>query len=127
MKNIAALNTFKHNLKKIYWQFSWKLGVIGLLLVFNYVPYPFIDLFIYLLIYQFIFLSHLFSLFFLTFILPIYHFLPPCHNLFCIIYYASISFSHDVPNLLLLMLQHHYLFNIYIFISYKSIVPLIAN
>ena len=79
IKKPTVLNTFR--------QFSWKLELIRLLLVFTYIPYPFIYLFMYLFIYSFIYLfihlfiylfifvSHLFSFLFLTFILPIYHFL----------------------------------------------------
>ena len=59
------------NWKEISWQFSWKLGFMGLLLVFTYIR----NSFIYLFIFQLIFLSHLFSFLFLTFIWPIYHFL----------------------------------------------------
>ena len=49
------------------------------------------------------------------------------HIPFYIIYYASISLFHYVPNLFLLMLQYHYLFSICVFTSYKLVVFLIAN
>ena len=80
---------------------GWKLGLIGLLLVFTYIPYSFIYLFIYLLV------SHLFSLLFLTFVLPIYHLLSPflqsiLHYLVCIHFVISLC-----SNLLLLMLPYH--------------------
>ena len=79
----------------------WKLGLIGLLLVFTYIPCSFIYLFIYLLV------SRLFSLLFLTFILPIYHLLSPLsqsilHYLACIHFVISLC-----SNLLLLMLPYH--------------------
>ena len=52
-----------------------RLGLIGLLMVFISIPYRFIHLFTYLFVYSLIcFLSHLFSLLLLTFILPIYYF-----------------------------------------------------
>ena len=54
LKKATVLNTFKHNLKQMSWQFSWKLGFIGLLLVFTYIPNPFIYLFICVFIYLFI-------------------------------------------------------------------------
>ena len=74
----TVLNTFKHNLKKtISWQFSWKLGLVGLFLVFTYIFYPFVYWLIGPSIYLFtyFFLFHSFSHLFSTFILPIYHFL----------------------------------------------------
>ena len=46
----------------ISWEFSWKLRLIRLLLVFTYIPYRIIYLSIYLVIY---FYSHLFSFLFL--------------------------------------------------------------
>ena len=105
----TVLNFFKNNLKITSWQFSWKLGFIGLLLLFTYIPYPFIYLFIYsfihsfiyLFIYLFIFLSHLFSLLFLTSILPIYHPLSPLsqsilYYLLCIHFVISLC-SYFVP------------------------------
>ena len=95
------------------WQFSWKLGLIGLLLVFTYIPYLFIYLFIYLFLYLLLFLSHLFSL---CFQLLFYLFT------ICI----SILLSHYAPHLLLPRLQYHYFLNIFVFISYKLIVFLIA-
>ena len=45
MKKATYLNTVKQTVKAISWQFSWKLGLIGLLLVFTDIPYPFIYLF----------------------------------------------------------------------------------
>ena len=57
----------------------WKLGLIGLLLVFTYIPYSFIYLFIYLLV------SHLFSLLFLTFFCLFIISFPLSHSLFYII------------------------------------------
>ena len=113
-KKTTGLSTFKHNLK---WKARIYRIIISLylysLLIYFFI-YSFIYLFIYLLIH---FLSHLFSLLFLTFLLPIYHFLSSLsRNLVDTVYYESISLSHYVPNLLLLMLQYHCLFNIYIFI-----------
>ena len=61
MKKPTVLNTFR--------QFSWKLELIRLLLVFTYIPYPFIYLFMYLFIYSFIYLFiHLFIYFCLSLI-----------------------------------------------------------
>ena len=107
-------------------KFSWKLGLIGLLLVFTYILHPFLYLFIYLLIYLFVYLfifpSHLFSFLFWTFILSFHNF----HYLLAqsILYYIlRIHFIVSyVPNLLLLVLQHHDISNIYVFTSYKLIV-----
>ena len=106
------------------WQISWKLGLTGSLFIFIYIPYPFIYLFIYLFVCLFFALIQPFVL---TFILPIYHFLHLFCNMFYIIYYVSISLVHYVPNLLLLMLQCHYIYSICVFTSYKLIIFLLAN
>ena len=106
------------------WQFSWKLGLIGLLLVFTYIPYLFIYLFIYLFLYY-----YFFSLTYLAFVFNFYFtYLPfplPCPINF-IIFYVSILLSHYAPNLLLPRSQYHYFLNIVVFILYKLIVFLIA-
>ena len=85
----TVLNTFKHNLKKtISWQFSWKLGLVGLFLVFTYIFYPFvyglIGPSIYLFTYFFLF--HSFSRLFSTFILPILPFSLPCYTIYFLLF-----------------------------------------
>ena len=114
MKKTTVLNAFEHNLKKNILAIEVEASIYRIIIGIYLYSLPvklFIFSFIYLFIYLFIFLSHLFSLLFLTSILPIYHFFPLCRNLFYIIYYSSILLSHYVYTLLLLMLQY-YLFNI---------------
>ena len=93
LKITTILNNFKHNLKKKSLWFNWKLGFIGLLLVFTYIPNPFIYLFIYLFI---LFIIHSSTyLFFFCFLLLLYLFtisFTSSHNLFYVIYYASFCY-----------------------------------
>ena len=105
MKKATYLNTVKQTVKAISWQFSWKLGLIGLLLVFTDIPYPFIYLFSSLTYSTFCFN------FCCTYLPFFWSFLKIC---FYIIYYVSVALLHYVSNLLLLMLQCHCLFSIYV-------------
>ena len=132
-KKTAVFSTFKRNLKKaIFWQFSWMLGSIGLLLVVTHIPYPFIDWFIYFFIHLLIFLFDLLSLFSLFFTCFNHLFYPFTTSfiffldLFYIIY-VSISLFHYLSNLVLLVLQYHYLYSNYVFTSYKLIVFLLIT
>ena len=111
LKITTILNNFKHNLKKKSLWFNWKLGFIGLLLVFTYIPNPFIYLFIYLfylIIYYSFFYLLIFLLFF-AFTLPIYHFLYLLSQSILCYLLCILLLSRYVPNLLLLMLQYHYI------------------
>ena len=85
-------------------------------------PYLFILLFIYLFICLFIYLFSTYLFFFLFYLAFCFQLLfclftlsfTSSHGLFYIIYYASFSLSRYVPNLLLLVLQYHYLISTYL-------------
>ena len=126
-KNPPFSNTFKQNLKKKH--LGNLTGSQDLQDYYRYLLVFFTHIFIYSFIYLFIsfFLSlfiHLFIYFFIHLFIQLFislllylitiSFLLS-HNLLFAIYRASILLSHYVPNLLLLMSQYHYSFNIYIF------------
>ena len=81
-KKTTVLNICKHKLKSNNLGESILIGLSLVLAYISYFTYLFVYLFthlfiysFYLFVYFFIFLSHLFSLCILAFILPIYHFL----------------------------------------------------
>ena len=129
LKITTILNNFKHNLKKKSLWFNWKLGFIGLLLVFTYIPNPFIYLFIYLFILfnylLFILLLTYFSFVFCFYFTYLPFSLPP------LTIYFMLFIMHPFVISLCSKLAPTYvtisLYNIYIFTSYKLIYLLIAN
>ena len=113
------VNSFWH--REVLWvHFSWYKDII----CFFSKPYSqnLKTLFIYFIIYLFIYLFSTYLFFFLFYLAFCFQLLfclftlsfTSSHGLFYIIYYASFSLSRYVPNLLLLVLQYHYLISTYL-------------
>ena len=101
--------TWRSNILSIYGQARLDKIITGIY-VYSLSIYLFIYLFICLFTYLFFFLFSIFLLLFFLFTIS-FNF---SHNEFYIICYASNLSSHYVPNLLLLMLQYHYLVFMYL-------------
>ena len=104
------------------------LAFIGILFVFSFIPYTFTNLFFdsFIILFTYLFFSDLFLILFFQFFFYLFTF-TFSYNKLDIICYVSILLSHYVPNLLFLILQSHYLFDIYLFTSDKLIVFSNAN